>query len=327
MQLLDLVVHSPVVPLCVLRALNSQRHVLVVGSCQVFESHCTERFGVKGGTMHPPRRVPAPSEEIGSARARRCAATRGQPPLLCPAPPPHLAKRSSISPGAALQRVRGFVEFFFGCESCAAHFLEVFDGCQFGRCDLDSADGQGAALWLWRVHNAVTTRVAGERGAPAPEPWPVMADCAPCWPGPEPEAGAVFRHLAAAFGASAEGVWGPIAAMQREPAVTALAAPPWPSGASLADRSRTVSPSSPQEHSAEERGPPRSVGAKKAAQVAKARSEKGQQVEGGCPLHLGKDEGHAPNQCTYPESPAWTSTGKQHCLLPPLSCRTLAKPM
>eukprot|EP00392_Amoebophrya_sp_AT5.2_P000661 g662.t1 len=55
-------------------------------------------------------------------------------------------------------RLRGFVDNFFGCEECRRHFLDRFDKCAFGRCDAKHP----AALFLWELHNRVTQRVYRE---------------------------------------------------------------------------------------------------------------------------------------------------------------------
>lgn len=86
------------------------------------------------------------------------------------------------TPEEALERIRSFVANFFGCLDCRAHFLRSFDGCDLGRCENPRGDGEAAALWLWKLHNDVTVRVAAENGAKLPAPWPLEADCPSCWP-------------------------------------------------------------------------------------------------------------------------------------------------
>merc|ERR1712211_76638 len=85
---------------------------------------------------------------------------------------------------------------FFGCEDCAQHFLAMFDGCSFGRCDLVPDDGLGIVLWIWRAHNAVTARVAREQKEKEPPPWPPRDDCSACWPsGTKWDEDALYAHL------------------------------------------------------------------------------------------------------------------------------------
>ncbi|OLP98205.1 Sulfhydryl oxidase 1 [Symbiodinium microadriaticum] len=79
-----------------------------------------------------------------------------------------------------LTRIRGFVANFFGCQQCREHFLEAFDACKFDRCRLKADDTAGAALWLWKMHNDVTLRVAAENGRAMPTLWPAVEDCRAC---------------------------------------------------------------------------------------------------------------------------------------------------
>ena len=37
-------------------------------------------------------------------------------------------------------------------------------------------------MWLWRVHNSVTARVARESNGPLSVAWPSSVDCGSCWP-------------------------------------------------------------------------------------------------------------------------------------------------
>lgn len=102
------------------------------------------------------------------------------------------------SPGEALQRVRGFVAHFFGCSECVTNFIEFFDSCGLGRCDLADGDGPGAVLWLWQVHNQVTARLARERGESSPKPWPSIGECTDCWLEPDQSKWSptrVYAHL------------------------------------------------------------------------------------------------------------------------------------
>lgn len=85
--------------------------------------------------------------------------------------------------------IHSFVEHLFGCDGCRAHFLESWDKCHFGRCDVQQAAEsisqnptstrkllkiierpevvqvrhQGM-LWLFNLHNNVTKRVAIDHG-------------------------------------------------------------------------------------------------------------------------------------------------------------------
>jgi len=148
------------------------------------------------------RRLAAAAEDDGVARDGRRLREDG--PVVRQRGLEEAGVSASPTPGETLQRIRGFVENFFGCEECSKHFVATYDSCQFGRCALEATDGQGSALWLWQVHNNVTARVAGERGRAVPHPWPNLAFCEKCWvqvPG-APERWnptAVFDYLTFAF--------------------------------------------------------------------------------------------------------------------------------
>jgi hypothetical protein len=56
--------------------------------------------------------------------------------------------------------VRDTVADFFDCADCKANFLESYRSGANNRPAEDSVDRDSLALWLWRVHNSVTARVA-----------------------------------------------------------------------------------------------------------------------------------------------------------------------
>lgn len=116
---------------------------------------------------------------------------------------------SKLGQAQALERIRGFVANFFGCADCQKHFLSIYDGCTFGRCQLACQDGRGAALWLWQVHNNVTIRVADEQGMPTPSQWPPKSMCPTCWArdgnrGDADNSMMVFRYLVQAYTPAAD---------------------------------------------------------------------------------------------------------------------------
>lgn len=57
-----------------------------------------------------------------------------------------------------LQAIRGYVRTFFGCRECGEHFEEM---AKESMAAVETADQ--AVLWLWRKHNLVNGRLAGER--------------------------------------------------------------------------------------------------------------------------------------------------------------------
>lgn len=69
-------------------------------------------------------------------------------------------------PQAVLQTIRRYLLTFFGCRECAEHFEEM------AKESMDSVKtSDQAILWLWKKHNLVNSRLAGEQ-----TPWwPVRA--------------------------------------------------------------------------------------------------------------------------------------------------------
>jgi thiol oxidase len=111
-------------------------------------------------------------------------------------------RRSRIGTEGVARHVRNFVQEFFSCAECKAHFVSSFDNCDFDRCRVLSTDAgntshrewQHLPLWLFRVHNSVNLRRAIEiksgmrklsseerKFQPVPELWPSRDDCPPCW--------------------------------------------------------------------------------------------------------------------------------------------------
>ena len=110
-----------------------------------------------------------------STRARGAVNARGYPCGLWQLFHSLMAQAGRSGAAAELRvlsAIRLFVEHFFGCSDCAAHFgsmvtdaadpMPTVGGGGFGR----AAHAPGAAaLWLWRAHNRVNLRLnaSGER--------------------------------------------------------------------------------------------------------------------------------------------------------------------
>jgi len=86
-------------------------------------------------------------------------------------------------PGAnqCMDFVRSFVRAFLDCKQCKENFLEDFNTCEYGRCNVKDDDWRGLALWLWRAHNAISMRVATRHHAMVDRRWPMYEDCPACW--------------------------------------------------------------------------------------------------------------------------------------------------
>jgi len=97
---------------------------------------------------------------------------------------------AQIEVAEALTKFRSIVDNFLDCEVCRKHFVQSYDACLFGRCDVltnQDEDFQAKALvmWLWRTHNAVNERVIKEsppkNGPAIDRRWPAYHECPGCW--------------------------------------------------------------------------------------------------------------------------------------------------
>lgn len=79
----------------------------------------------------------------------------------------------------ALRFVRDYVEAFLSCAECKKQFLDDYDSCRYGQCDIKNY--RDLPLWLWRVHNAVSMRVALQHSSGVDRRWPMYPDCPKCW--------------------------------------------------------------------------------------------------------------------------------------------------
>lgn len=65
---------------------------------------------------------------------------------------------NSSDPLDALRAVHGFVKNFFGCTDCSQHFQGMADELLIWQV----ASKDEAVLWLWKAHNQVNRRLAGD---------------------------------------------------------------------------------------------------------------------------------------------------------------------
>ena len=66
--------------------------------------------------------------------------------------------RHQITGLEVLTRIREFIRFFFSCEECKKHFTEMS-----ANLTNEVSSQNEAILWLWRSHNIVNKRLAGDR--------------------------------------------------------------------------------------------------------------------------------------------------------------------
>ena len=78
---------------------------------------------------------------------------------------PTAASGAAVSSERVQSMIRSLVSELFTCSSCRKHFLTVFDDCSYNRCggENDSFGYPRLQLWLFRLHNAVTTRIYKEK--------------------------------------------------------------------------------------------------------------------------------------------------------------------
>ena len=93
--------------------------------------------------------------------------------------------------------LRNFIEHFFQCDACRAHFLSEYDSCSHDRCNRLTSDQTSSfeewkelPLWLYETHNGVNARLRQERMANKENEdttsewqvqWPPEYDCPKCW--------------------------------------------------------------------------------------------------------------------------------------------------
>lgn len=66
-----------------------------------------------------------------------------------------VAHATDFTAADTLKSIRAYVKHFFGCESCAQHFVGMADDQSLENIGSVNA----AALWMWRTHNAVNLRL------------------------------------------------------------------------------------------------------------------------------------------------------------------------
>ena len=76
-----------------------------------------------------------------------------------------LVKDSDAQAVDARDCIYEFVRDFFPCPSCRSHFLEQYEACEHGVCDVGAGGAAALQAWLWRLHNAVTARVHTSAGS------------------------------------------------------------------------------------------------------------------------------------------------------------------
>ncbi|XP_015109572.1 sulfhydryl oxidase 1 [Diachasma alloeum] len=85
----------------------------------------------------------------------------------------------SRSVGMVLRAMHGYISNFFGCADCADHFVQM--ATERNLFDVETVDN--AVLWLWRAHNEVNQRLAGDATEDPAHPkiqYPSQQQCEAC---------------------------------------------------------------------------------------------------------------------------------------------------
>jgi len=81
----------------------------------------------------------------------------------------------------AVNAIKGYVTNFFGCEPCQHHFVAAFKRTLPSGARRGITSPRAAALWLWKLHNGVSTRLAPRWGAKKEEVlYPPSSACSKC---------------------------------------------------------------------------------------------------------------------------------------------------
>ncbi|KAF0292369.1 Sulfhydryl oxidase 1 [Amphibalanus amphitrite] len=84
---------------------------------------------------------------------------------------------------SVLPAVHGYVKHFFSCQYCSQHFQEM--SAREGLFDVTHTNE--AMVWLWRAHNIVNKRLAGDATEDPKHPkvqFPTQTQCLACFSGP-----------------------------------------------------------------------------------------------------------------------------------------------
>eukprot|EP00928_Gymnodinium_smaydae_P038192 TRINITY_DN26389_c0_g4_i1.p1 TRINITY_DN26389_c0_g4~~TRINITY_DN26389_c0_g4_i1.p1 ORF type:complete len:895 (-),score=216.50 TRINITY_DN26389_c0_g4_i1:67-2751(-) len=92
------------------------------------------------------------------------------------------AEVTKSSNGRSFDLMSGFLRRYFTCRTCRAHFLEQWEAGSYDLAAARVGSPKDLALWWWRLHVAVSTRVAAEGKCKADRRWPAADVCPDCWP-------------------------------------------------------------------------------------------------------------------------------------------------
>ncbi len=106
---------------------------------------------------------------------------------------------TALSTMETADQIRNYIEYYFTCDECRKNFVQMYEACQFNRCNRLSYDigskseWKQLALWLWETHNDVNVRLLHENRATSNDSrkvtpfeeqearWPSKSECSSCW--------------------------------------------------------------------------------------------------------------------------------------------------
>jgi Erv1 / Alr family len=113
-----------------------------------------------------------------------------------------------IAPETAARTIRDFVQYFLHCTECVQNFLQMYDNCEYQRCnrltkttklsgDIKAElEWRALSLWLYEAHNGVNVRLLKEKALREKQStitiqelldvqYPAVEDCPVCWSVPD----------------------------------------------------------------------------------------------------------------------------------------------
>lgn len=87
---------------------------------------------------------------------------------------------TAMTAGETSKRIMAFIKNYFGCSECREHAYRQWKKKAYGRVELVHAP-KTMPIWFWRLHNAVSVRVATAGDCFADRRWPPIDVCPTCW--------------------------------------------------------------------------------------------------------------------------------------------------
>ena len=91
-------------------------------------------------------------------------------------------RNPSVDPLEVLQSIHDYIKHFFTCRSCSTHFQKMYTTSPTAHDYVNSP--KDAIMWLWKAHNRVNVRLAGDDSEDPQFPkiiFPPRKFCRMCW--------------------------------------------------------------------------------------------------------------------------------------------------